>query len=113
MTPPVLAWLALVWGLVYLITASSIGIVFRKAVARLGVWPMILVYCPACTGAWVALALHQFAPWPVPTVLYAPVDAMVISCGVMALIGHQWPSNVFSLEQQEAYDEPPGESEDE
>lgn len=106
----VLVWLALLWGHVYLLTQSTILSVPRMLLTAawgdggVGRWATILMYCPACAGFWMALLLHQLAPWPGPEMVWAPVEAMVISCGAMALIDRQWPSRTFEVEQGHAYD---------
>jgi hypothetical protein len=43
------------WGLVYIITQSSIMAGFRKNVLRGSTFVATLIYCPACTGFWVGL----------------------------------------------------------
>jgi len=43
------------WGMVYIITQSSIMAGFRKNVLRGSTFVATLIYCPACTGFWVGL----------------------------------------------------------
>lgn len=113
-----LAWFAVLWGIAYLLTSSVIFQPYRALGVALadrvpgGGYLFVMIYCVSCTGAWVALCLHQLAPWPLPEVIYAPIDAMVASSGLLYVVGSQWPSNIFETEQGYRYD-PPSETENE
>lgn len=67
-------WLGSLLGAIYLVTASVIFAPVRILIARRGTFLMQLVYCPACAGTWLGLALAPAFPaltWPStwPTVL--------------------------------------------
>ncbi len=89
----------MLWGLVYLLTTSSIFAGVRMAAMDLH--PMLgqLVYCPACSGFWIGGLLSVVSAWPLPPLLWAPLDAAISSTGIMAIASAYIPSGAYDAEQ--------------
>lgn len=51
-------FVALAWGVTYGIVGSGLFAPARVYFAAGGIWVESLIYCPLCTGFWVALALR-------------------------------------------------------
>lgn len=82
-------------GFTYLITQSVILRPLRLGVSKLGKPFEVLIYCPACTGFWVGLALGWSGLWP-----WSPkVVAAVAAAGLMALWSEYGPPNKWQLER--------------
>jgi len=56
------------------------------------------MYCPACAGFWVGGALGGVGGGPVEPLLWAPVEAAISACGLMALIDRWEPSTTWQDE---------------
>jgi hypothetical protein len=101
-----LHYMLLLLGITYVITQSVIGMPLRKLVSKAGTVPMILIYCPACTGFWVGLILGALGHWPLQPWYSATVEAGITSCALGAVWGEYGPStNVFEIEQGDRYDD--------
>jgi hypothetical protein len=94
-----IAFVLMLWGLVFLLTSSSIFAPVR--VALHGVHPLLgmLTYCPACSGFWIGGTLALVSTWPLPTIVWAPLDAAIASAGLMEAAAHWFPSRAWDVEQ--------------
>lgn len=75
MNPLSVLWIFEFTGLVYIITQSSIAMPLRVVIARRSLFLRALLYCPACTGAWVSLGLAVAGHWPLFETVRELVDA--------------------------------------
>lgn len=83
----VLRWAAIAIGLIYLITESLIASPLRWVFSRLGIYTRVLIYCPACTGFWVGLALGALGYW-LPN---APIEQRLFQSSLAATtVGAIW-----------------------
>jgi hypothetical protein len=96
-----IAFVLMLWGLTFLLTASAIFAPVRVAVSN--VFPQLgqLVYCPGCAGFWIGGALALVSTWPLPTILWPPLDAAIASAGLMHAAGFYVPSEAWKIEQGE------------
>ncbi len=78
-----LPWALTLLGLVYLVTEAAITAPVRVALARLHPLLATLLYCPACSGFWLGLAVAWLYPSGEPWPLRAGLSAL----GAMALAG--------------------------
>lgn len=103
----------LLWGLVYLVTASAIFAPVRMFVTWAGgVYAATGIYCPACTGFWFGLALGALGAWPFMVLLWAPLDAAIASVALGALWTRIGPENhAWSVEIGDRFDHPRQEEE--
>ena len=58
-----LRYVALLWGVVYLVTQSAIFRPVRMMVANRSPFITTFIYCPSCFGTWVGFALTPLLPW--------------------------------------------------
>ncbi len=99
-------YILLLCGLVYLITQSGIVAPFRALVSRLGLFFEALVYCQACTGFWVGLALAYTGHWPFTG---WPIESAIAGAALGAL-WKEWGCQT-NTHQQERAPKPPTEAE--
>ncbi len=89
----------LLWGFVYLVTQSFLLRPVRILFSRY-LFTAMLVYCPACTGAWIGIAIASQLPWST-----APYLQMIESGLASMALGAIWgqifgDSNVFEMEHR-------------
>lgn len=98
-----IAWVLLELGLVYLITESMIFSPLRMALARSSMFLAGLLYCPACAGFWVGLALGLLGAWP-EALLRSDLrllEPAIAGVAVGALWGSWHPNPAWALERPE------------
>lgn len=86
----------MLWGLTYLLTASSIFAPVRRLLVRVPFG--VMVYCPPCSGFWIGGVIAAGTGWPWRTLIYAPLDAAIASAGMMAIVASYVPSNAYDIE---------------
>jgi hypothetical protein len=90
-------------GIVYGLTSSFALTPLRLWLARLSghsVWFVTLLYCPACTGFWVGVALSSSGLWPVTSHAFtAAWQAGFAGTALGALWSEYGPASVFDIEQ--------------
>ena len=88
-------------GITYYLTQSFIFAPIRVALTHhLPEWALGLryfVYCPACVGSWVGLALWFSGAWPLGGA-HAWVYAIVASCVVNRLMPTDTPGDFYMIE---------------
>ena len=82
------------FGLIYIGTRSAILHAPRMAVADIHDLFEVLMYCPACFGFWVGVALKYLGYWD-----GSAIEAGIISCALGALWGEYGPSSVWAQER--------------
>ena len=93
-----LTFVLVLCGATYIITQSSIAVVLRTAFADLCGLCESLVYCPACTGFWVGIALGLCGYWP-RSGAAGVLEAGVAACGLGALWSVYGPASVWLKER--------------
>ncbi len=84
-----LQWALMAIGVTYLITEASIAASFRVALVRSIPWwgPATLmaqlIYCPACVGFWVGIALAMTGWWPYEDSYWALSESGFASMALM------------------------------
>jgi hypothetical protein len=86
-------------GLTYIVTQSSIMVLPRMWLAEKAFLLKLLIYCPACTGFWVGVALQLVHNYGFPNSACAGISA----CGLMATWAAAFlPVSSWTLEQEDA-----------
>lgn len=96
-----IGFVLLLWGLVYLLTSSSIFARVRIIATRIGPRTGQLAYCTACSGFWFGGSLALLGAWPLDTVVWAPLDAAVSACGLMGAMGYFVPTAGLAWELEQ------------
>jgi hypothetical protein len=97
----VIGFILLLWGLVYLLTSSSIFV--RVRIIAMAIGPRVgqLAYCPACSGFWFGALLAALGAWPLEPIVWGPLDAAVSSCGLMGAVGYFIPTSTMTWELEQ------------
>lgn len=91
-------WAVVVSGCIHLVTASAIFSSVRTLLARGSRFRTGLLYCGACTGFWVGIAVGACRVWPLSTGAVAIVESAL---GALAL-GAVWQKFVSDSEAFQA-----------
>jgi len=89
-------WLVLVAGFTYLITESAIFAVVRVFLAQGSGLRTMLLYCRACTGAWVGLTVTPEFP------LHHRAHGWILSTLAAMLFGYVWTAILGSSQAWES-----------
>jgi hypothetical protein len=89
-------YILLLGGLVYLVTQAGITAPFRMMLAKRHMVLEMFIYCQACTGFWVGLALAYTGHWPFTG---WPIESAVAGAALGAL-WKEWgcQTNVHKME---------------
>ncbi len=94
-----LTFTLLLFGVVYIITQSAIMAPLRMPFASLHPVCATLIYCCACTGAWVGGALAALGYWPGAEGGRGVIEATVVACGLGAVWSVYGPESPWGREQ--------------
>jgi len=89
-------------GLIYLLTRSAVFRPYRLIVGRLHMLVFALVYCPACTGFWVGVAVGAYA-WPYTSGWLACLESGIACCGLGSVLGEIWSTDLTAEFQRLGY----------
>lgn len=79
----------ILWGLVYIVTQSSIFAGFRQGLLQGSTFFGTLVFCPACTGFWMGLLLGVFGVYG-SALSWVPRAQFLESALTGTVLGHFW-----------------------
>ena len=95
------AWGLLQWAAVYVVARSAIGYPIRALICRLGAFPCIGIYCPACVGFWsglgVGAVLQPFGHGGLPLLLSGAAGLVLSDVLGNYVLTHG--STLFAFEQ--------------
>ena len=92
-----LQWTLYLWGLIYLITQSTILSGPRVLLAR-GSWVRAqFLYCPSCVGFWVGVSLMNY--WPFSDGWSATLGSAVAATAMGRIWGVIAGDNTFAAER--------------
>jgi hypothetical protein len=91
-----------VLGLTYIVTQSSIMAPLRMAIAKRSALLAQLIYCPACAGFWVGMAVAAVRD----SGLHDVLTAAIVACGLMATWAAAFlHTSSWQLEQEQGQDD--------
>lgn len=98
MSFPVLQWLLIELGLIYLFTESFLFGPIRVALAKRSSIMLALLYCRACTGFWLGAATAVWF-WPESWAWYVPFKAGIATLALGAIWSTFHPNTAFASER--------------